>query len=322
MRSSAAAAAGPCCWRHDAGLHGCCGTWLGTCAADDLPGCTMSRSSVGVGGGRLEGKVALITGAARGQGFAEAELFAAEGARVFMTDVIAPERSLPLNCTFITHDVTSEADWERVVREVVREAGGLHVLVNNAGVFRQGNMDEETVEGWDFVFSVNVKGVWLGMKHAARAMKGTTLAKDRAIVNISSVAGLIGAKSSIAYGASKWAVRGMTKSAATDLAEHGIRCNSVHPGLISTQMLHATDGTGVGIPEAASPASVPLGRLAQAEEVAKLVLFLASDDASYVSGGEFTIDGAMTAGLPSAARTAMPAPVAQEEQISPAMARL
>lgn len=166
--------------------------------------------------------------------------------------------------------------------------------VNNAGVFRKGTISGTTVTDWDFVMNINVTGTFLGMKAAGALMQR---AGSGSIINISSIAGLGGTGNSAAYSTSKWAVRGLTKAGAKEMGPAGVRCNSVHPGLISTRMLHADDATGVGIPPGASPESVPLGRLAEASEVATVVLFLASDDAGYVNGAEFTVDGGMSSSL-------------------------
>jgi 3alpha(or 20beta)-hydroxysteroid dehydrogenase len=241
--------------------------------------------------GRLDGKVAVITGGARGQGAAEGALFAAEGARVYLTDVLIEQgdkTAADIGATFINHDVTSESDWERVVSRVLGEAGQIDVLVNNAGIFRVVPMTQTTVELWHQVMDINATGVFLGM----RAVAPTMIAQHAgSIVNISSIAGLRGAGVAFAYGASKWAVRGMTKSAAQELAPHGVRVNSVHPGIIETDMVleFGDRWKDVFLPR------IPQGRIASADDVARLVLFLASDDSNYSNGAEFVVDGAMTA---------------------------
>jgi 3alpha(or 20beta)-hydroxysteroid dehydrogenase len=241
--------------------------------------------------GRLDGKVALITGGARGQGAAEGALFAAEGARVYLTDVLAEDgakTAADVGATFIAHDVTSEAEWAQVVARIVEEAGRIDVLVNNAGIFRVVPMTQTSLDLWQQVMDINATGVFLGMKAVAPTMIAQ---KAGSIVNISSIAGLRGAGVAFAYGASKWAVRGMTKSAAQELAPHGIRVNSVHPGIIDTQMITEL---GPQWRELTLP-RIPQGRVASADDVAKLVLFLASDDSNYSNGAEFIVDGAMTA---------------------------
>lgn len=241
---------------------------------------------------RLDEKVALITGGARGQGAAEAELFMAAGARVVITDVLDDEgaataQRLGAACEFMHHDVTSEGEWQRVVDSVVERHGQLDVLVNNAGIFRAVGLVETSLEMWEQMVAVNQTGVFLGMKAAAAPMRANG---SGSIINISSIAGLRSAAVAHAYGATKWAVRGMTKSAAVELAPFGVRVNSVHPGIIETPMLAEFGELRPGLEE-----RIPMGRVAGADEVAKLVLFLASDDSSYCSGHEFVIDGAMTA---------------------------
>jgi 3alpha(or 20beta)-hydroxysteroid dehydrogenase len=244
--------------------------------------------------GKLDGKVALITGGARGQGAAEAELFAAEGATVFLSDVLDSEgekTAVRVGGHYLHHDVTDEAQWADVVRAIVGGAGGVDVLVNNAGIFRPGGLNDISEAEYRRIIDVNQVGVLLGMQAGSRAMMERG---GGAIVNISSVAGLRGMRGAIAYAASKWAVRGMTKCAALDLARYNIRVNSIHPGGVDTPMLGDVPGA-----DTANPATlirgVPMRRIAQAQEVAKLALFLASDDSSYSTGGEFVVDGGMTA---------------------------
>jgi len=240
---------------------------------------------------RLDDKVALITGGARGQGAAEAELFVHAGAHVVITDVLDSEGQqtadrLGAGCDFLHHDVASEVQWTSVVDSVVEQHGRLDVLVNNAGIFRTVGLIETSLEMWQQMMDINQTGVFLGMRTAAPAMQANG---SGSIINISSIAGLKSAAVAHAYSASKWAVRGMTKSAAVELAPSGVRVNSVHPGIIDTTMLEE-----FGAMRAAVEESIPLGRVASAEEVAKLVLFLASDDSSYCTGHEFVVDGAMT----------------------------
>jgi 3alpha(or 20beta)-hydroxysteroid dehydrogenase len=238
--------------------------------------------------------VALVTGGARGQGAAEARLFVAEGAAVVITDVLdADGEKTAAACggVYLHHDVTSEADWSRVVGEVVSRHGRLDVLVNNAGIYMAGRIGDTSLAEYRRIIEVNQIGVFLGMKAVEQAMAASG---GGSIVNISSVAGLRGGGNSIAYTASKWAVRGMTKSAAREFAEHGIRVNSIHPGYIETAMLHQVPGVDAGRMESMLR-TVPLGRVADAEEVARLALFLASEESSYCSGAEFIIDGGMSA---------------------------
>jgi 3alpha(or 20beta)-hydroxysteroid dehydrogenase len=244
--------------------------------------------------GRLEGKVALITGGARGQGAAEAKLFSTEGARVVLTDVLDSDGAATANdCggTYLHHDVTNEQRWDEVVAEVLRAHGQLDVLVNNAGIYKGGMTVNTTLDDYMRVIMVNQVGVFLGMRAAAKAMMERG---SGAIVNISSIAGMENSAGAIAYGASKWAVRGMTKSAAKELGRYGIRVNSIHPGIIDTPMLHEIPVFESGQAERFTK-RVPLGRMADPMEVAKLALYLSSDDSSYSSGAEFIVDGGLTA---------------------------
>ena len=244
--------------------------------------------------GRLEGKTALITGGARGQGAAEATLFAEEGANVVLTDVLDEdgERTADaIGADYLHHDVTSEAEWAAAVARTVELHGGIDVLVNNAGIYIETSLLGGDLEQYRRVIEVNQVGVYLGMREVAPVMieRG-----GGSIVNISSVAGMRAGAGSFAYSASKWAVRGMTKSAAVRLGPHGIRVNSIHPGVIDTPMLDETRMVQPGSMEELLE-RVPLGRIAQPEEVAKLALFLASDDSAYSTGSEFIIDGGLLA---------------------------
>jgi 3alpha(or 20beta)-hydroxysteroid dehydrogenase len=244
--------------------------------------------------GKLDGKVALITGGARGQGAAEAALFAAEGAKVVVTDVLdADGQQTATACggRYLHHDVTSEGRWQEVVDAILGWHGQLDILINNAGIFRPESLTTASLASYREVIEINQVGVFLGM----RAVSAPMIAQHSgAIVNISSVAGLRGGNGAIAYHASKWAVRGMTKVAALELGRHGVRVNSIHPGLIETPMLHQLPGVDAGRMDGYI-SRIPLGRVAEASEVAKLALFLASDDSSYSTGSEFIIDGGMTA---------------------------
>ena len=235
--------------------------------------------------------VAHIPGGARGQGAAEARLFAAEGATVYLTDVLVAEGeavAAEIGGHFRRHDVTSETDWADVAAWVLAGSGRLDVLVNNAGIFRVVPLTQTSVELWHQVMDVNATGVFLGMRAAAEPMKAQ---RSGSIINISSIAGMRGgAGVAFAYGASKWAVRGMTKAAAGELTPFGVRVNSVHPGIIDTEMIREF---GEQWEEALVP-RIPIGRAASADDVAKVVLFLASDDSAYCSGHEYLVDGAMT----------------------------
>ena len=247
--------------------------------------------------GRLEGKVALITGGARGQGEAEVRLFARESAKVVFGDILDEEgRKLEAeinemggDARYIHLDVTSEDDWEAAVREAVTGYGRLDILVNNAGVsLRHQDMDIPT-EDWDLLMDVNAKGVFLGTKYAIPAMKE---AGGGSIVNISSIAGILGRPlASPAYAASKGAVRVFTKSAAGRVAVDKIRCNSIHPGPIDTEMIRLA--TNSPDPES-RVGEIPLGRLGQPTDVAYGALYLASDESSFVTGTELIIDGGVT----------------------------
>ncbi len=248
---------------------------------------------------RLENKVALISGGARGQGEVEAKLFAREGAKVVIGDILEDDgrrveaeiNELGGECVFVNLDVTQEADWERAVATAVARFGKLDVLVNNAGIFKLGKVEETTPELWDEIMDINSKGVFLGTKCAIPEMRN---AGGGSIINISSVAGLIGTQYSAAYGASKGAVRLFTKSTATAYAREGIRANSIHPGVIETPMttpnLLSDDDA-----RQRSIARHPLGRIGQPEDVAYGALFLASDESSFMTGSELVIDGGLSA---------------------------
>ncbi|MER5185746.1 glucose 1-dehydrogenase [Streptomyces sp. NPDC002896] len=242
----------------------------------------------------LKGRTALITGAARGQGEAEARLFAALGANVVIGDILDDEgtevaRSIGPAARYTRLDVTDESRWAAAVDTAVADFGGLDILVNNAGVYRSGPLVEETAESFESVLRVNLVGPFLGIRAVLEPMRR---AGGGAIVNVSSVAGLTGLARTGGYGASKWGLRGLTKTAALELGEFGIRVNSVHPGLIDTPMV-----AGVAPPRGAGrhPA-VALRRVGLPEDVAGLVAFLVSDDASYLTGAEIAADGGWSAG--------------------------
>jgi 3alpha(or 20beta)-hydroxysteroid dehydrogenase len=242
--------------------------------------------------GSLEGKVALITGAARGQGRAEAELFAAEGATVVLADVRdelgdAAAAAIGSAATYQRLDVTSEADWERVVDDTVAAHGTVDVLVNNAAIFHRRALEDETVEGMTETWRVNLLGPFLGMRAVTDPMRS---GGGGSIVNVSSAAGLTGFAWQSAYGSAKWALRGITKIAAVELGAAGIRVNSVHPGVVDTDMV-----AGLG---ADRFTAAPLGRPSAPEEIARVVCFLASDAASYLTGAELAVDGGLLAGPP------------------------
>jgi 3alpha(or 20beta)-hydroxysteroid dehydrogenase len=242
--------------------------------------------------GRLDGKVAIITGGARGQGAAEGRLFAAEGARVVLADVRDDEGAAVADeigdaARYMHLDVTDEAQWQAAVEAVEAAFGPVTVLVNNAGVLLFKTLDKTALDDFDRVLRVNVHGVFLGMKAVTPSM---VRAGGGSIVNISSTAGLQGLPHLGAYVASKWAVRGLTKTAAIDLGTRGIRVNSVHPGGIDTPMIAGTSG------DAPFYKRLPVPRMGSADEAARAVLFLASDEASYISGAELAVDGGATCG--------------------------
>ncbi len=242
--------------------------------------------------GRLAGKIAVITGGARGQGAAEARLFIDAGATVVITDVLDDEgkamaEQLGDAVSYLHHDVSSSQEWRDVVASVIETHGRIDVLVNNAGIFQIATLEETTDDDWDRMLAINQSGVFFGLREVAPLMRAQG---SGSIVNISSIAGLSGTAMAFSYSATKWAVRGMTKSAARDLAASGVRVNSVHPGIIDTPMFEEFGEHGGPVESA-----IPNGRLAEAEEVGGLVLYLASDESSYCTGQEFVIDGGWTA---------------------------
>jgi 3alpha(or 20beta)-hydroxysteroid dehydrogenase len=245
--------------------------------------------------GRLEGKVALISGAAGGQGATAARMFAREGARVVLGDLLDDEskalaEEIGDSALAVHLDVTREDDWRGAVDAAEKTFGALNVLVNNAGVLRFAKLEEMPLEDYMSTINVNQVGVFLGMRAVIPAMKR---AKGGSIINISSVEGLRGMPRLSAYVASKFAVRGMTKSAAVELGRHQIRVNSVHPGVIDSPMLRAQGLEGADLDGIFS--AVPLRRAGRPEDVVNVVLFLACDESSYCSGAEFVVDGGATA---------------------------
>ncbi|MFD6401039.1 glucose 1-dehydrogenase [Nocardia sp. NPDC060249] len=241
--------------------------------------------------GRLTGKVAVISGGARGMGAAHARRFVAEGASVVIGDVLDDEgatvaKELGDSVAYRHLDVREPEQWAAIVAAAVEEFGGLHVLVNNAGIVNGNLLVDFALDEWQRIIDINLTGTFLGMQAAVPALKD---AGGGSIVNISSVEGMRGSPGLHGYTATKFAVRGLTKSAALELAPQGIRVNSVHPGLISTPMTE-------GIPS--DFLQIPLARAAEADEVSALVAYLASDESSYSTGAEFVVDGGLTVGVP------------------------
>jgi cyclopentanol dehydrogenase len=246
--------------------------------------------------GKLDGKVALISGGARGQGAAEAETFAREGAKVVFGDIRDPEgqkvetaiRAAGGDAVYVHLDVTNESDWQNAVQTAISRHGALNILINNAAiVIPRASIEDRTAAEWDRVMAVNAKGVFLGTKHVIPAMRR---AGGGSIVNISSVAGIgQSLHQEPAYAASKGAIRIFTKVTAAQHAKDKIRCNSVHPGPVDTEMLHSA----MPDPEVLQRRlqRVPLGRMGTVSEIVTAVLYLASDDSSYVTGSELVIDG-------------------------------
>lgn len=246
--------------------------------------------------GRLDGKVALITGAARGQGETEARLFAQEGAKVVLTDVLVEQgqqvaasiQSGGGEATFVQLDVSNPEEWTEVVRHTVQTYGRLDILINNAGIAQRAGLQETTVADWDRLMDINLKGVFLGMQHAIPAMLESG---GGSVINISSTSGIVGFPGGTAYHSAKGGVRLLTKATAAEYAKQGIRVNSIHPGLIETPM---TDNMAAER-EALLLERTPMGRKGQPIEIAYGALFLASDESSFMTGSELVIDGGMTA---------------------------
>ena len=253
--------------------------------------------------GRLDGKIAIISGAARGMGKAEALLFAAEGAKVAVCDIRDDEGKalaevIGSNAIYIHLDVTSEEDWVDAIDATNDAFGHVTTLINNAGIAESAPFYEMSLESFQRVTNVLQTGVFLGMKSVVPTM---TAAGGGSIINISSIDGLMGMDNIISYVGAKWAVRGMTKAAAREVANRNIRVNSIHPGFIYTHLaveeeshLAATHA----LLDKHTAKHAPMGRTGQPEEIAKMALFLASDDSSYSTGSEFVADGGLTSGYP------------------------
>ncbi|MCU1471635.1 MAG: family NAD(P)-dependent oxidoreductase [Glaciihabitans sp.] len=240
---------------------------------------------------KLDGEVALVSGGARGMGETHARALIAEGAKVVIADILdeagqALAHELGNGALFVHLDVTEEKSWADAIAAAEAAFGPVTVLVNNAGIANAAPLEQFTLEMWNAIIAVNQTGVFLGIKAVVSGMKR---AGHGSIINISSVEGLRGGAYLHGYVASKFAVRGLTKSASQELGGFGIRVNSVHPGFIETPMTHGIDSKQL---------QIPMHRGAKPEEVSKMIVFLASDDSSYSTGAEFVVDGGMTAGIP------------------------
>jgi 3alpha(or 20beta)-hydroxysteroid dehydrogenase len=248
--------------------------------------------------GRLDRKIALITGATGGIGTATAELFAREGARLLVTDVDTAaldalvERigSTGAEVAGAPLDVSSAREWDDVMATVRRRYGALHILVNIAGILDWPGIEDTEEQAWDRVIDVNQKGTWLGMKSAMPLLRASA---NASVINTSSVLGLVGSGAAAAYQASKGAVRLLTKTAAVEYAQQGVRVNSIHPGVVATPMIQdLLDEQGDQQPDIVR---TPMRRAGRPEEIAAAIVFLASDESSYVTGSELVIDGGLTA---------------------------
>jgi 3alpha(or 20beta)-hydroxysteroid dehydrogenase len=241
--------------------------------------------------GRVQDKIAIVTGGARGIGEAYARILVSEGAKVLVGDILDAQGAalvaeLGANAQYVHLDVTQPDHWREAVAFAVKTFGGLNILVNNAGIASAAPITEFKLDVWRRTIDINLTGTFLGMQ---AVIPEIAKSKGGSIINISSVEGLRGSAGLHAYVASKFAVRGLTKSVALDVAHLGIRVNSIHPGLIETDMTKSISAAAL---------QIPMGRSAKPAEVAKLMLFLASDESSYSTGAEFVIDGGLTMGVP------------------------
>lgn len=246
----------------------------------------------------LQNRCAIVTGASRGQGADEARALVAAGAKVLLADVLDDEGAAVATelgdaARYVHLDVVDEAGWKEAVQTATDTFGPVRVLVNNAGVLRRGTVRQTSRVDFEFTMAVNVTGSYLGIKTVIEAMIAADVSGS--IVNISSVGGMTGQKGAIAYVTSKWAVRGMTKAAASEFAKYGVRVNSIHPGAIRTAMI-ADDSFDEAAFIEQNKARMPIRRMGTGEDVASAVLFLASDASSYITGAELTVDGGWAIG--------------------------
>lgn len=240
---------------------------------------------------RLINKVAIITGAGNGQGLAETELFLKEGAKVVATDINVEglrkfEKQYPDSLAVLIHDIAKEDDWNNIVSQTMARFGRIDILINNAGIPSRSSVQDETLSGWEKVMDINSTGTFLGINKCSKIM---IKQRSGSIVNISSVYGIIGEKGYASYHASKGAIRSLTKASAMDLAEYGIRVNSIHPGMIETEMtrdIFEDEEKSVWM-----KAVTPLPMLGKPEDIAYGVLYMASDEAKFITGSELVIDG-------------------------------
>ena len=253
---------------------------------------------------RLQQKVCLVTGGASGLGRGITQRFIEEGAQATLTDIdgeAALKTANEIGAEALVQDVASEADWERVIEDTLSRFGRLDVLVNNAGIFTSCPVDETPLEQWQHVLDVNLTGVFLGCKHGVRAMKSNPTGASASIINLSSVVGLRGQVGGSAYSASKGGVRLLTKTVALENAALGIRCNSIHPGIIDTPIMDPIFAA-VDDPEALRAGlarSLPIGYLGDAaRDIGNMAVYLAADESVYITGAEMVVDGGMTVGLP------------------------
>jgi len=256
--------------------------------------------------GKLDGKTAIVTGSARGMGEAEARLLAAEGANVVVADIRTEQGATTAEqigsaAVFVKLDVANEDDWNSAIAAALDRFGRIDILVNNAAVLRLGTIEEQSLREYQLILDVNLTGTWLGMKKVAPAMREVG---GGSIINIGSAGGSYhGSAGAAAYHAAKWAIRGLTRCAALEFAPDGIRVNSVYPGSIETAMVREL-GFDTFVP--------PIGRTGTPEDVARLVLFLASDESSYCTGAEFVVDGGLLAGAVLSSTTPSVAPAQAE----------